>query len=112
MTLIALRDDLGPVMAANEAQGLDFRPEGGESPRDVQDRLRPWLSEIGAGDGAVVAITHRGVMRSVISLALNWDMKADAPSKLEHASAQFFFVDGDGTVSVDALNQSLLRRAG
>ena len=26
-------------------RGLDFRPPGGESPRDVQERLRPLLSE-------------------------------------------------------------------
>src|SRR5690606_38605102 len=36
-TLPALRAALGEAMAANEARGLDFRPPGGESPRDVQD---------------------------------------------------------------------------
>src|SRR3546814_10532072 len=45
-TLAELRADLGAGMAANEARGLDFRPPGGESPRDVQDRMRPLLAEL------------------------------------------------------------------
>ncbi len=33
----------GEEFARNEARGLDFRPPGGESPREVLERLRPWL---------------------------------------------------------------------
>src|SRR5438045_5863185 len=40
-TLAALRARLGAAMASAEAAGLDFRPPGGESPRDVQARLLP-----------------------------------------------------------------------
>ncbi len=38
-----LRKGLGEAMAENEARGLDFQPEGGETPREVQARLIPWL---------------------------------------------------------------------
>ena len=44
-TLTDLRAELGDLMAAWEARGLDFRAPEGESPREVQDRLRPWLAE-------------------------------------------------------------------
>jgi probable phosphoglycerate mutase len=35
-------------MAAAEAAGVDLRPPGGESPREVQARIRPMLAEIAA----------------------------------------------------------------
>jgi broad specificity phosphatase PhoE len=37
-SLAALRARLGAAMALAEAAGLDFRPPGGESPREVQVR--------------------------------------------------------------------------
>ena len=49
-------------MSENEAAGLDFRPAGGESPRDVQDRLLPWLAGL---RGPTVAVTHKGVIRAL-----------------------------------------------
>ncbi len=46
--LSELRAELGEAMAENEARGLDFRPPGGESPRDVQARLLPLLKSLSA----------------------------------------------------------------
>src|SRR4051812_39013941 len=54
-TLTDLRAELGDLMAAWEARGLDFRAPGGESPREVQDRLRPWLAEV-AADGCPTGV--------------------------------------------------------
>ena len=45
----ALRERLGEEMRENEARGLDFRPPGGESPRLVLARLKPWLKDDRAG---------------------------------------------------------------
>ncbi|HET6223688.1 MAG TPA: histidine phosphatase family protein, partial [Dongiaceae bacterium] len=45
-TLAALRLAHGAHMSELEGRGLDFHAPGGESPRAVQDRLRPWLTEI------------------------------------------------------------------
>ena len=42
-TLDDLRAELGDLMTAWEARGLDFQAPGGESPRDVQVRLQPFL---------------------------------------------------------------------
>src|SRR3546814_16034964 len=68
-TLAELRADLGAGMAANEARGLDFRPPGGESPRDVQDRLRPLLAELADAGEDVVAVSPKGVLRALYALA-------------------------------------------
>ena len=51
--LADLRAELGPAMAENEARGLDFRPPGGESPREVQARLKPFLADLAAPTVAV-----------------------------------------------------------
>lgn len=106
--LDALRARLGPAMARNEARGLDFRPEGGESPRAVQDRLRPWLAAL-AGDGAAsVAVTHRGVIRALYARATGWDMTGKPPQRLtRHGAAHLFTLGADGTPAVARLNIAL-----
>src|SRR5204862_6156737 len=57
-----IREELGAAMAQNEARGWDFRPEGGESPREVLTRVRSWLAELSA---PTLAVTHRGVIRAI-----------------------------------------------
>lgn len=104
--LADLRAALGPAMEAMEARGLDFRPPGGESPRDVQARLAPWLREVGAG-GATGAVTHKGVIRALYALASGWDMRDKEPVRLRDACAHRFLVAPDGAVAVDALNLDL-----
>ncbi len=59
----ALRRELGAAMTDLEARGLDFRPPGGESPRELQQRLAPFLAER-AGAGPTVAVAHKGVVRA------------------------------------------------
>lgn len=106
--LAQLRDRYGSEMIEMEARGLDFRPPGGESPRDVQRRLEPWLAEVGAGRRPCVAVSHKGVIRALLSLASGWDMTAAAPEKLLNDCAQGFLVDQHGAPSVDRLNLPLL----
>src|SRR3546814_14767208 len=89
-TLAELRADLGAGMAANEARGLDFRPPGGESPRDVQDRLRPLLAELADAGEDVVAVTHTGVLRALYALASGWAMRGKPATKLAVACAPAF----------------------
>ena len=100
-TLAALRATPDIDMAAREAKGLDFRPDGGESPRDVQARLGPFLDRLrGAGTDAG-AVTHKGVIRALISLACDWDMKTPCPVKLEHGRAVHLMLDSGGIRLVD-----------
>lgn len=106
-TLASLRAELGPAMAENEARGLDFAPLGGESPRAVQARLRPWLAEVAKRGRPVAAVTHKGVIRAVLAIACDWDMTGEAPVKLDWSSAHLFTVDGSGAVRPKRLNLAL-----
>jgi probable phosphoglycerate mutase len=102
-----LRSDLGNAMAENEARGLDFRPVGGESPRDVQARVAPWLADVGRRGRATLALTHKGVIRAIFALAMGWDMTGKPPAKLARAAAHLFTVAPDGQVAVERLNMPL-----
>ena len=102
-----LRTELGDEMAANEARGLDFRPPGGESPRQLQDRLRPWLSEVAAQGRPTLAVAHHGVLRALVSLATGWSMAERRPEKLQWGAVHTFRIDDDGAISVERLNVSL-----
>ena len=103
-----LRAELGEEMAANERRGLDFRPPGGESPRDVQHRLHPWLTEVGKSGAATVAVCHNGVLRAIYALAIGWEMTGKPPVKLARAAAHLFKVDEDGQPHVERLNIPLI----
>ena len=100
-TLSDLRARLGSEMAANEARGLDFRPPGGESPREVQERLKPWLKNV---QKATVAVAHRGVIRALYALATGWDMCSPPPVRMDKFAAHLFSVDGQGQPRLDRLN--------
>jgi len=95
-TLSDLRARFPDAMLANENRGLDFRPEGGESPRDVQRRLRPWLAEIAAAGRDTVAVTHKGVIRAVVALAYDWDMQGRPPIAIDATRAFPFRLAPDG----------------
>lgn len=98
-TLPELRDQLGNTMRLNEERGLDMRPEGGESPREVQQRLLPWLNNLQNLSDNHVAVTHKGVIRAVLALATNWDMIESPPIKLTSGSAYAFTIKHSNTVS-------------
>jgi probable phosphoglycerate mutase len=100
-SLKELRAEQREAMAENEARGLDFRPAGGESPRDVQERLKPLLAGLSS---PTIAVTHKGVLRALYALATGWTMKERAPSKLIDDCAHAFDVAADGTPSVAELN--------
>ena len=74
-----LRRELGATMAANEARGLDMRPEGGETPREVVARLAAWLDEVAAAGQPMVAVAHRGTQRAALALAAGWDYLGRPP---------------------------------
>lgn len=98
--LADLRAEFGPNLAANEARGLDFRPSGGESPREVIDRVRPWLQSIAADGEGALAITHKGVRRALLALASGWDMRGPPPLKVGNDAALELDVDDRGQPTV------------
>lgn len=108
LSLAALRATHGGEMAENERRGLDFRPPGGESPRDVQARLRPLLAELAA---PTIAMTHKGVLRALYALASGWDMTGRPAQKLVNGCAQHFRIDAAGEPRIVALNIPLATAA-
>lgn len=108
-TLTALREELGDLMAAWEARGLDFRAPAGESPRDVQMRLTALLTEIAQQGRPTVAVTHKGVIRALYALATGWDMTGKPPEKLRESCVHIFMLAPSGAPSVERLNISLCR---
>lgn len=103
-----LRAHLGAAMTSLEARGLDFRPPGGESPRDLQVRLAPWLARVAADGNPRVAVAHKGVIRAVYALATGWDLLGKPPDKLHPDCAHAFHLASGGHPSVARLNLALL----
>ena len=102
-----LRRRFGDEFARQEAAGLDFRPPGGESPRDVRDRVARWLAAIAARRQPVVAVTHKGVLRAVLAAATGWDMTRKPPIRLQNGALHRFDVDADGRISLLECNVPL-----
>jgi probable phosphoglycerate mutase len=102
-TINELRATLGEAMTENEARGFDFRPDGGESPRDVLVRVQSWIDEIAKRANGVVAITHLGVIRVVMAAAYDWDMLGKPPVKIRPATAHLFDI-APGSIRVCQMN--------
>lgn len=103
-----LRARLGADMRVNEDRGLDLTPPGGESPRQVQDRLRPLFQELAKGPALTGAISHKGVIRAALALATGWDMRGKPEVRLDWNAAHVFSVDGGGQLSPHRLNLPLI----
>jgi broad specificity phosphatase PhoE len=106
-TIAELRADPGQQVAQREARGLDLDPPGGESPRAVQQRLMPLLAEIAVNRSPTACITHKGVIRAILSLATGWAMLDPQPVKLVWDAVHVFRLGPGGTPRVLNLNQSL-----
>lgn len=82
-------------MNAMESMGLDLCPPGGESPRQVQQRLSDWAESLRLqGIKRAGAVCHKGVIRALLANACQWDMRAKAPVKLDYSCLQCFAWDG------------------
>jgi probable phosphoglycerate mutase len=103
--LADLRAEFGPAMAENEARGLDFRPPGGESPREVQARVASLLNEIAE---PTIAVTHKGVIRALYALATGWTMRDKPPQKLRDGCAHVLEVSAGGALALVRLNVPLV----
>ena len=99
-TVKELRAEGGETFAAAEAQGLDFQPPGGESPRTTMARIAGWASTL---EEPVVAVSHKAAIRALLALATGWNMLGRPPHKLDWRSVHFFVVD-DGKVAIERLN--------
>lgn len=111
-TLEELRADPQAGMAENEDRGLDFLPPGGESPRMVQQRLSPFLAQLGQAGGRHIAVAHKSVIRAIFAAAYDWNMLGRPPVKLRWERAHLFRLDGQGGVRPWRMNVPLRRPDG
>ena len=107
-----LRRKLGQQMRDNEDRGLDFRPPGGESPRQVQQRLQGWLKHIAAGGRDSAAVTHQGIIRCVYALASGWDMRGETPVDFVWDAVHEFELDPEGRLLNHYRQVGLLPKSG
>ncbi|MEM7652988.1 MAG: histidine phosphatase family protein [Pseudomonadota bacterium] len=105
--LEALRARFGDVMAEWEAQGLDFKAPDGESPRELQGRLRPVFQEIGQKGENTIAFCHKGVIRAAFAGAIGWDMTGKPPDKVRDGHFFLFAVSPDGALTLEQANVPL-----
>ena len=105
-TRASLRARLGERMLRMEDRGIDFRPPGGESPRELTRRLEGWLRDVRAGGQGVIAVTHKGVVRAALALATGWDLRGSAPRRLDWERAHLFSVR-EGGLDIERVNIAL-----
>jgi len=105
-TRASLRVRLGERMRRLEDRGIDFRPPGGESPRELTRRLEGWLREVRAGGQGVIAATHKGVVRAALALATGWDLRGSAPCRLDWEHAHLFSIR-EGGLEIERVNIAL-----
>jgi len=90
-----------PRRRAAQGGGLDLAPPGGESPRQVQQRLRPWLQSIAT---PTLALSHKGIIRAIYALATGWTMLGKPDHQLCWDCIQLFSLDNDGQPHIQRLN--------
>ena len=103
-----LRRRHGDAFTRNESAGLDFRPPGGESPRDVQGRVLRWLAAQADEHETLYAVTHKGVLRAVLAAATGWDMTGKAPLRLRLDALHLFAVESGGRITIVGCNVPLV----
>ena len=109
-TLAQLRGEKGAEVEEREVMGLDFHAPGGESPRQVQQRLQPLLAEIASDGRDAVCIAHKAVLRALYAQATGWDMRAKPPQKVQFGCAHLFDLDAAGHPALRQLNIPLASR--
>lgn len=95
-----IKAGLGVDVQVNLARGIDFRPDGGESPREVMERLQPWLAALDRPTGIVC---HKGVLQALYAIATGWDMVGRPAEKMRDGKAHLFAVE-NGKLHIDRLN--------
>jgi probable phosphoglycerate mutase len=106
-SIAELRDKVGERFIAAEQLGLDFHPPGGDSPREVMQRLSGLIADVAREGKPVVAVSHKAVLRALLAMATGWDMTGRQPLKLDWSCLHIFSATEDGKVTLDRPNVSL-----
>ncbi|MCZ4281149.1 histidine phosphatase family protein [Kiloniella laminariae] len=103
-----LRADPDSQIFEQEQRGLDLLPPGGESPRQVQNRLKPLLQRLASQNNPHVCVAHKGVLRALYAMASGWNMIDKPEIKLRDSCAHLFHLSETGIPCIVAMNLSLL----
>ena len=89
--------------------GWDAAPPRGESPAAVLARVSAWLDDLAPADGpdTWAAVTHMGVIRTVVAAAVRWDLQSPAPVRLLPERLHRVRRRGDGLLQLMGLNEPL-----
>lgn len=104
---VQLKADPTSTFRDIEAWGWNYCPPGGERPRDLRDRLTPWVHGLRCD---TVAVCHIGVMRVLMAMATGWDFDGPAPFQIKRDRLFVLHVD-DGALRAEATPVRLLRDA-
>lgn len=107
---LAARNDPAAFQAMAD-KGLDMLPPDGESPRMVIARLQILLKRLAEENQPTIAVCHKGIIRALLALALDWPMLGKQPVKLDWSSLHCFRLERDGTPRLDRINVSLRQEA-
>lgn len=75
-----------------EDWGWSYCPPNGESPKQVADRLKPWLASL---QNDIVAVCHIGIMRVLLAQAMGWDFDGPAPFRIKRNRLFILHLSGD-----------------
>ncbi len=90
--------------------GIDFRPSGGESTRELLARVSEFLRDVASERSDSIAVAHRGILRSAYTLATGWNMASPMPARLDLSRALILLLDADGTARISEMNVPLRSR--
>ena len=81
-----------------EEWGWDFQPPGGETPRQVWQRIEPWVATL---SGSSVVISHIGIMRVLLARATGWNFCGAAPFRVKRDRLYRIDLHDDGSLEFD-----------
>ena len=81
-----------------EDWGWDFQPPGGETPKIVWERVKPWIASL---EGSTVVVSHIGIMRVVLARATGWNFDGPPPFRIKRDRLYRVDVQDDGTLAFD-----------
>ncbi len=105
--------EIGRSQSCNQQKAelgyLDFHAPGGESPSEVHRRIQSWLREVAGLRRSVVAVTHKGIIEAVLTLAVGHSAK---PVKIARNCRHVFHLDPKEAPRVGQMNISMLSESG
>lgn len=96
-----------PLYQAMADQGWSFYPPDGEPMQVVRQRLQEFLADYTQRGGDWLVVCHKGVILSLLALALGWDLTGKRPLRLLPGTVQMLRLCPDGQPVLERANWPL-----